>query len=51
MRGTANKAEWADNFKSIPEFHKNVGWVESGFYDIYENMKLTTLDGKKNKCC
>lgn len=46
VRGTANKAEWADNFKSIPEFHKNVGWVESGFYDIYENMKLTTLDGK-----
>lgn len=48
IRGTANKAEWCDNFKSVLEFHKEVGWVESGFYDIYENMTLTTLDGKIN---
>lgn len=46
IRGTANKAEWCDNFKSVLEFHKPIGWVESGFYDIYENMTLTTLDGK-----
>lgn len=46
IRGTANKSEWCDNFKSLLEFHKDIGWVESGFYDIYENMTLTTLDGK-----
>lgn len=49
VRGTANKAEWADNFKSLMEYHKEVGWVESGFYDIYENMNLRTLDGKTTK--
>ena len=31
------------------EYHKEVGWVESGFYDIYENMNLRTLDGKTTK--
>lgn len=31
------------------EYHKEVGWFESGFYDIYENMNLTTLDGKTSK--
>lgn len=49
IRGTANKTEWCDNFKSLLEYHKEIGWVESGFYDIYENMTLTTLDGKTTK--
>ena len=30
-------------------FYKILLTVESGFYDIYENMNLTTLDGKTTK--
>lgn len=51
IRGTGNTLEWVDDIKAIPRAHpiEGSGFVESGFFDIYNSMNYLPALATKNE--